>query len=254
MVRVGSFFFKPANITINVGDTVIWSNTVSMAHDTTSDLATNVWSSPNLTTNNRTFAFRFTNGGYYPYICDQHINAHPEQTGSVSVVTAPNTPPTVALINPPNNAKFRAPANFALQATASDPGGSVTNLQFFANEVFSGSAPVAPYNLTRSNLAAGNYRLTAQATDNHGARATSAVVNVFVLTNARLTAPLRLPDGQFRFTLQGIAGQTYTTEGATNLQTWSAFATNVAPANSFNITATTAPNVLRKFYRARQDL
>lgn len=251
VVSIGSFFFNPKILTINVGDTITWSNTASMNHDTTKS---GLWSSGQLTQSQR-FSFTFTNTGDFAYICAIHFTqGHPEQTGLVSVVTAPNNPPSVAVTNPVNDAKFRAPATLALQADASDPGGSVTNVQFFTNEVFCGSAPVAPYNFTLSNVAAGNYRLTARAADNLGALGTSSVVNVSVLTNAFLTAPLRLPNGQFQFTIQGIAGQTYAAESSSNFQTWSAFATNVAPANSFNVTDTTATNILLRFYRARQDL
>ena len=98
LVKIGDYFFNLTNITINVGDTIIWSNSVSTSHDSTSDLETNVWASPNLTALSRTFAFKFTNPGSYPYICKQHIAAHPEQTGTVSVVTMTNTPPAAVTI------------------------------------------------------------------------------------------------------------------------------------------------------------
>lgn len=250
LVTIGSFFFSPNNLTVNVGDTVVWSNSVLTTHDTT---RSGLWTSGQLTQGQR-FSFTFTNVGSFTYFCGIHIVMHPEQTGVVSVVSAANNPPSVQLTNPVNNARFRAPASLALKATASDTDGSVTNVQFFTNEVFCGSAPIAPFNFTLNSVAAGNYRLTARAADNLGAVSTSSVVNVFVLTNALLTAPLRLPGGQFQFTIQGIAGQTYVAESSSNFQTWFAFATNLAPANSFNITDATATNILRQFYRARQDL
>ena len=251
IVRVGNYFFNPTNITINVGDTITWSNAFVIAHDTKQQ--TNLWISPTFS-NGMTYSFTFTNAGLYRYFCSQHIVMHPEQTGTVSVVTAGNIPPTVLITNPVNNARFRAPASIVLQASASDPGGSVTNVQFFTNEVFCGSAPIAPFNLTLVNVAAGNYSLTARAEDNQGALGTSSVVNVSVLTNAVLTTPVPLPGGQFQLTILGVAGQTYATEASTNLQNWSAFSTNVAPANTFNITDSTAPGVLLHYYRARQDL
>ncbi len=251
IVRIGSYFFNPTNITINLGDTITWSNALALAHDTTQ--ATNLWAGP-LLSNGMTFSFTFTNAGFYPYFCKTHVAMHPQQTGTVSVVTAANNPPTVLITNPVNNARFCAPASIPLQATASDTDGSVTNVQFFSNEVFCGSAPIAPFNFTLGNVAAGNYSLTARAADNQGALGTSAVVNVSVLTNAMLTTPVQLPGGQFQLTILGVAGQTYATEASTNLQNWSAFITNVAPANTFNITDSTAPGVLFRFYRARQDL
>jgi plastocyanin len=261
VVQIGNFFFSPTNLTINVGDTVLWTNTVAatMAHDSTRTNAGSGWSSGTLNASKRSFSLVFSNAGTFEYVCATHVYAfmpsqrHPEQTGTVFVVTA-NLPPSVSLTNPANNAKFRAPANILLQATATDPGGSVANVQFYSNEVFCGSAPTAPYNFMLSNVAPGNYSFTARALDNGGLSATSALVNVSVLTNAILREPTRLPDGKFRLTMEGIAGQPYTTEISTNLTGWSPIFTNVAPANTFNVTDSTAPGVLLRFYRARQDL
>lgn len=261
VVQIGNFFFSPTNLTINVGDTVLWTNTTAatMAHDSTRTNAGFGWSSGTLNASKRSFSLVFSNAGTFDYVCATHVYAfmpsqrHPEQTGTVFVVTA-NLPPSVSLTNPANNARFRAPANILLQATASDSGGSVANVQFYSNEVFCGSAPAAPYNFTLSNVAPGNYSFTARAQDNGGLFATSAVVNVSVLTNAVLAEPALLSDGRFRLTILGIGGQTYTTEFSSNLNNWSAILTNVAPANTFNVTDSTAPDVWLRYYRVRQDL
>lgn len=83
--------FNPTNLVISPGDRVVWTNTVARAHDTTHDTrvvgGVQLWSSPNLLLN-QTFGFTFTNAGYYPYMCRQHIATRPEQTGTVSVVAA----------------------------------------------------------------------------------------------------------------------------------------------------------------------
>ncbi|NOS69581.1 MAG: hypothetical protein HOP33_06595 [Verrucomicrobia bacterium] len=262
LVSISSFFFNPTNITINVGDTVQWTNTAAptTTHDTTSTNAAFPWGSTNyLSVAGRTYSVTFTNAGTFSYMCATHVLAfmpaqrHPEQTGTVFVASA-NLPPSVSLTNPANNARFRAPTNLLLQASAADSDGSVTNVQFFSGASPLGNVSAQPFQFTASNLAAGNYAFTARASDNKGSVTTSAVVNVFVLTNAILSSPVRLANGQFKFTLQGISGQTYAAEHSTNLQNWSAFVTNVAPANSFNVTDTTSTNVLLRFYRARQDL
>ena len=256
-VQIRDFFFTPTNLNIAVGDTVLWTNTSNvMTHDTTSTNAAFLWASGDLVAH-ATYSLTFTNAGTFNYLCSRHFfaafGAHREQTGRVFVASA-NLPPGIQLTNPPNNARFRALTNLVLKASATDADGSVTNVQFFTNEIFCGSLAASPYNFTLSNLPAGNYALKARAVDNLGLAATSAVVNVSVLTNAVLTTPERLPAGTFRFSIQGIAGQTYAVEASTNLVNWAAFATNVAPANVFNITDATATNVLRRFYRARQDL
>jgi len=261
VVQIGNYFFSPTNLTINVGDTVLWTNTTATAgdtHDTTSTNAAFPWSSGDLNNAKRTFSLVFTNTGTFSYLCARHVfaplpqNRHPEQTGTVSVASA-NLPPSVSLTNPANNAKFRAPANVLLEASATD-NSAVTNVQFFSGTTLLGSDTSSPYSFTMNGAPAGNYSFTARAQDNGGLAATSAVVNVSVLTNAILTAPTRLTDGQFHMSVLGIAGQTYTTEVSSNLTSWSAIMTNVAPANIFNVTDSTSPGVLLRFYRARQDL
>lgn len=259
LVLIGNYFFNPTNLTIAVGDTVLWSNTVAatMVHDSTSTNAAMPWASGDLTSTRRTFALTFTNAGRFPYMCARHVlavvGAHPEQTGTVTVVAA-NLPPGVTLTQPPNPSRFRAPASVLLEAVASDPDGAVTNVQFLMNGGLLASASAPPYVFTVSNLAAGNYAFAARAVDNAGAAATSAPVNVSVLTNALLLAPERLPDGAFRFTVSGVASQTYALEFSSNALQWTALRTNVAPSGLFNVTDATAPGVLRRFYRLRQDL
>lgn len=259
-VLVGSYFFNPTNLTINVGDTVRWSNTVASStfHDVRRTNTPFQWASSDLTGANPTFLLTFSNAGTFPYFCNRHVyaplpaNRHPEQTGSVSVASV-NLPPSVSLTNPPANAKFRAPANILLEVSASDDG-AVTNVQFFSGPVLLGGDDAAPFAFTLSNAAAGNYNFTARALDNDGLSATSTVLSAFVLTNAIVAAPKLQPNGQFELTIQGIAGQTYAMESSTNLTSWSPVITNVAPASSFNVTDFTSTNVLRRFYRARQDL
>lgn len=104
IVRIGSFFFNPTNITVNVGDTIVWSNTVFTTHDTTQQ--TNFWPSTSLL-QNQTFSFKFTNVGFYRYICSLHIIAHPEQTGTVTVVAQPLPTPVAIFDSKFTNNSFR---------------------------------------------------------------------------------------------------------------------------------------------------
>ena len=252
-VVVGNYFFNPTNITINAGDYIRWTNSAATTpHDSTS---TTVPWALNMPTSARVTLRQFTTNGTYPYFCQTHgpgsMNPHPEQTGRVFVVTA-NLPPSVSLTNPANNASFPAPANLVLQASATDDG-TVTNVQFFNGNALLGNDTTAPFTFTLNNAAASNYVFTARAQDNGGLSTTSAVINVFILTNTVLTSPARLPDGKFRFTVEGISGQTYAAESSTNLTVWSPFATNVAPANTFNITDSTSTNILQRYYRTRQN-
>jgi glucose/arabinose dehydrogenase len=94
-----------------------------------------------------------------------------------------NNPPTVNITTPANGATFTAPASITINATANDSDGTVSRVDFYAGTNLIGTDTTAPYSFTWNNVAAGNYALTAQATDNVGATTTSGVVNVTVNTS-----------------------------------------------------------------------
>jgi hypothetical protein len=91
-----------------------------------------------------------------------------------------NTPPTVSITSPANNASFSAPATVVINAAAADANGTVTRVEFYQGNVRLGEDLSAPYSFTWSNVFAGSYSLTAVATDNNGASTTSAPISMVV--------------------------------------------------------------------------
>ena len=84
-VSIGDFAFSPATITINVGDTVRWTNNGAIVHSTTSGTsptADGKWDS-GLLSNGQSFSFTFTQAGTYSYFCSIHFF-----TGTVIVQTS----------------------------------------------------------------------------------------------------------------------------------------------------------------------
>jgi hypothetical protein len=123
--------------------------------------------------------------------------------GSTSITSAPvnvtillpptNPPPVVSIGYPADGAVFNAPANIPFIAKAYDPGGNVTNVEFFANGADLG--PCLPvvldppgmggvtglvYYFNWQNVPTNIYSLTAVAADNGGASTTSAPVKITV--------------------------------------------------------------------------
>lgn len=96
--------------------------------------------------------------------------------------TGTNQPPTVALTAPANGATFNAGANITVSANAADANGTVTQVQFFRGATSLGTDTTSPYSVTWTNAAAGNYAITAVATDNAGAATTSSTANITVNT------------------------------------------------------------------------
>jgi GH18 family chitinase len=102
-------------------------------------------------------------------------------TFSTATVT-PNNPPSVTLTAPSNNTTLSAPASISMAADASDSDGTVAKVEFYNGAQKLGEDLTSPYTYTWTNVAAGNYTISAKATDNAGATATSAIANVTVST------------------------------------------------------------------------
>lgn len=208
IVRAGNFYFSPTNLTIPAGDVVVWTNVSLTAHDTTANGG--LWASPTFSFTG-TYRFTFTNAGVYPYVCALHIVAHPEQTGTVTVVASGNLSPSVALGSPSPGQSYGAPASIQLAATASDADGQVTRVEFFQGATKLGEDTTSPYQFAWNGVGAGTYTLTARATDNAGAMTVSPSVTVTV-TNVPVPVTLqnaRWQNGEFIFSFASQAGASY---------------------------------------------
>ena len=77
-IDIQGYAFSPSSITINVGDTIVWTNYDSASHTVTSNDGT--FDSGSIA-NGNTFSFTFTSAGTFDYYCAPH----PGMTGSVTV-------------------------------------------------------------------------------------------------------------------------------------------------------------------------
>jgi amicyanin len=75
-VSIQNFAFSPAQLTIKVGTTVVWTNDDSAGHNIKSDAFT----SP-MMAKGQTFEFTFDKAGTYDYIC----GVHPTMKGQIIV-------------------------------------------------------------------------------------------------------------------------------------------------------------------------
>ena len=103
-----------------------------------------------------------------------------QTSAPVSITVITNTPPVVSLLAPVDNAVFNLPASVLLKASATDPYGQIARVEFYADGLLLGEIVQPPYELSWTNPSVGMRLLTAVATDNQNARATSAVVTVFI--------------------------------------------------------------------------
>ena len=86
-----------------------------------------------------------------------------------------NLPPTAAMTAPANGASFLEGSDLELSATAMDADGTVTSVEFFDGETSLGVDTAAPYTITWRNAPVGSHVLKAVATDDEGAKASTAV-------------------------------------------------------------------------------
>ncbi|NDP26291.1 MAG: T9SS type A sorting domain-containing protein [Flavobacterium sp.] len=97
----------------------------------------------------------------------------------ILVTNTSNALPTVSLITPINNDTFTEGKPVSITANASDFDGTIQQVNFYQNDILISSDISAPYSATWSPIA-GNYTLTAKATDNDGAVSTSQTVDVTI--------------------------------------------------------------------------
>jgi hypothetical protein len=100
-----------------------------------------------------------------------------------------NLPPSVSLTDPPDGATYLRSATVTLAATASDEDGTIARVDFYAGTTVIGSDNSAPYSVTWSSGAAGDYSLTAVAIDNVGASTTSSARSVTIVQTGVVFGP-----------------------------------------------------------------
>lgn len=109
---------------------------------------------------------------------------HAESLAAQPVVnnrSAPvNQPPSVNISSPTKGNAFIAPATVTIEATATDPDGTVSKVEFYNGTVKLGERTTAPWSFTWKEVQEGTYSLTAAATDNSNSRTISAAVAVVV--------------------------------------------------------------------------
>ncbi|MEV4835587.1 glycoside hydrolase family 48 protein [Nonomuraea sp. NPDC049486] len=165
-----------------------------------------------------------------------------------------NDPPTVSLTSPNAGQSFTAPATVPIAATAADADGTVAKVDFYQGSTLLGTDTSAPYTYNWQNVAAGNYSITARATDDDGDTTVSSPVGITVTstnTPALLVSPLSLavpesgdasfsvrlsaqPSGNVSVTTARVSGDTDLTVGTGATRTFSTSNWNTAQTVTLN--------------------
>jgi hypothetical protein len=109
------------------------------------------------------------------------------------IVGNANMAPAVSLTSPANQSRFIAGSSITISANASDTDGTISKVEFFSGATRLGEVLAPPYNFAWKDVPAGNYSVTAKATDNQNAITISAAIAIIVDANrapvVRLTSP-----------------------------------------------------------------
>ncbi|MFN3402563.1 MAG: Ig-like domain-containing protein [Cytophagaceae bacterium] len=131
------------------------------------------------------YSFNWNNvsSGTYTINVRASDNAGAQASASVNITvngTIQNRAPVVSITSPSNGASFNAGTNITVTASASDPDGNISRVNFYNGNLLLGSATIAPYSYIIQSATVGTYTLSAIAIDNAGAQTTSASVSVVV--------------------------------------------------------------------------
>ena len=103
--------------------------------------------------------------------------------------TQQNFFPSVDITAPSSGTNFLPGSDITITADAADSDGTVTKVEFFANgSIKLGEVTAAPYSLTWTNVAEGDYVITAIAYDNEGGSRTSLGRAISVLVPVNVTS------------------------------------------------------------------
>ncbi len=247
-VNVVNFAFNPSTTNINVGDTVVWSWVPGgLFHNVTSTDTPQAWPASATLNGPATFSVTFTKGGIFPYECTVHLFK-----GSINVASA-SVPPDVFITSPTAGAVFSEPANVTIQVTATNNDNTVTNIQFLVGSSVLTNETVPPFSAVTDGLAAGDYTLSAIASDNMGLTATNSVAISVVTPAPIVISALQTSSTSFQFDYTATPGLQYVVQYSTNLNlpNWTPIVTNMATGNPETFVDTNATNN-PAFYRVGQ--
>lgn len=128
--------------------------------------------------------------GNYSFTAKAFDNRGGVATSAIVKIKA-NSNPTVRITNPSNGAIVNEGINLVLTTAAADIDGTIAKVEFFNGSTLLGQSTSTPFSFTINNIQAGNFQLTAKATDNDGATVVSTLVNFIVnkLPQVSITSP-----------------------------------------------------------------
>ncbi|MDB5255928.1 MAG: C-terminal target protein [Chitinophagaceae bacterium] len=191
-------FIAPASIAITASATDADGTVTKVEFYNGTTLLGTVTSAPyNFTWNNVT-------AGNYTLLAKAYDNLNAIGSASVVIVVNANQAPAVTITSPVNNATFTAPAAVAIVATASDADGSISKVEFYNGTTLLSTSTGAPYTYNWTNVAVGNYTITAKAYDNLGATSSASITIAVKAPNQAPLISITSPANNASFTAPAV--------------------------------------------------
>ncbi len=107
-------------------------------------------------------------------------------SGEVNISVQASLSPTVSITAPTANSLFPENSKITITASATDPDGAISKVEFFAGSSLLGESFSAPFSFDWLNAPKGDWIITAKATDNTGMTKVSAPVPIQVTASGLL--------------------------------------------------------------------
>lgn len=204
------------------------------------------------------FTFTWNNApiGTHNLTAVAYDNSGTSATSSIVKITV-NAPPIVSVSL--DTTKLASQRTVTINATASDPNGTVRRVEFFAGSVLLAKDTSKPYRFDWKNIPSGTHTITAKAYDNLGAVTTSAPVS-FSTSTGQIQAMIartlptvkpagRTYEGEFALNVEGTAGQVYDVWYSEDLESWSLLVSVMNHTGAVSVTDPYADPARPRFYR-----
>lgn len=107
-------------------------------------------------------------------------NNYASQKITITVNDANNQNPNITLTSPINGNEYTIGENVLIEATADDPDGTVSKVEFYQDTTLLGEDTTSPYSFTWTPETEGTYALSAKAIDDDNGQTTSSPSNVTI--------------------------------------------------------------------------
>jgi hypothetical protein len=137
-----------------------------------------------------------------------HKHAYTVGTNCLGIT---GTTPIVSLDSSLSTDIFTEPESITINATDIDNDGTVSKVEFYNGATLLGMDDTSPYNFNWTNVPAGNYLISAWATDNDGYTSISNLVNIVVNINNADGFCGTLANGDYSYKVETINGNVVVT-------------------------------------------